>query len=260
MIPTLQHDPVLGVDYVEVGDEPRHVEQLRNDYVRIYLATIEPGHCTLYHRHTVDTLYVVMRGGASTSQDPGHQHQRTRVGRSTHLATQVGWWCRRKLGRTLPLPTGTVLMQYHQQFPLTHRLCAAPYNGEPLRMLGIELPTNTREQPGPPAGLPGLTVEYHDAHATTYRVRLAPGQSTNQLSPHRRALIVLLNGTGEIPTGDDHPARTLASGDTRWFERDQTIKLRNIAPAPLHALVITLSTPADATLQTAPPPPGTDID
>ena len=43
MTPTLRTIPSSESQTDQVNDEPHHIEQLRNAYVRVYLATIEPG-------------------------------------------------------------------------------------------------------------------------------------------------------------------------------------------------------------------------
>jgi len=53
-------DAKLGVEYVKVNDEPNHVERFKNDWVRVYMATIAPGTNTLYHRHCENTLYIAV--------------------------------------------------------------------------------------------------------------------------------------------------------------------------------------------------------
>ena len=47
-------------EYVEVRDEPRHRHRFENDYIRLYDVLIPKGDETLYHRHGVDTFYVMI--------------------------------------------------------------------------------------------------------------------------------------------------------------------------------------------------------
>ena len=215
---------------VDVADEPHHVERLRNDHVRVYLATIEPGARTLYHRHHVDTLYVVMAGGLSRSEEPVRQRQRTSAGRSLSIAAKLALASRRRLTGSVRLPTGAVLMQYHRDFPLTHRLCAAPRNAGPIRMLGVEMlapSCGTAHRSAGLHGVPGLPVEYRDRHATTYRIRLAPGQSTGRIHAGRPALLVLLGAVSEL----------------RWLESEDDCTLHNPGTALLEALLIVMKIP-----------------
>ena len=68
--------------------EPNHVELFRNDAVRVYEARIDPGTATLYHHHSLDTIYVIMAGGRFRSEEPAHQKSSTKLGRSVSLPTK----------------------------------------------------------------------------------------------------------------------------------------------------------------------------
>jgi hypothetical protein len=240
MIPMLQHRS-LGVEYVEVTDEPHHVEQFKNEYARVYMASIAPGTCTLYHRHQITTLYVVMAGGLCRSEEPGNQPQRTRVGRAVPLPTKLSWALRRRFSRPLPLPTGTVLMQYHSDTPLTHRLHASTRNPGVIQMLGIELLTDAPRDQSQPAHRLGLTVEHEDRQATTYRIRLKPGQSTNRLEPGAPSILALVSGSAHLQsTSAGTVARPLAPGTVQWLNANENFTLTSPA-ANLHALLITLN-------------------
>ncbi len=221
MNPTLSWDGTLGVEYVEVADEPRHVEVFRNERLRAYLATIDPGTATLYHRHRLDTLYVAVSGGLSRSDEPGRQRQHTLLGRSVRPSGKLALGLRRAVLGTVRLPTGTVLMQYHRDFPLTHRLRASGRNTGPIRMLGVEFAPEPAGPPRTPATLPGLAVEYRDAHATTYRIRPVPGRSTVRVHSGFPALLVVVD-----------------SGAVRWLSGDGGFTVENPASAPLDALLI----------------------
>jgi hypothetical protein len=65
-----------GIEYVEVNDESNHVERFKNDWVRVYMATIAPGTKTLFHRHRENTLYVAVENGI-------HHNGRQKLGGTT---------------------------------------------------------------------------------------------------------------------------------------------------------------------------------
>ncbi|MGA2448310.1 MAG: hypothetical protein ABTD50_06535 [Polyangiaceae bacterium] len=104
-------DARLGIEYVEVNDEPNHVERFKNDWVRVYMATIAPGAKTLYHRHCQNTLYVAIHGGIHHNDLPGVQKQWS-IGLplSLGLATKLAWFVRRLVFGTVDLPTSTMVM------------------------------------------------------------------------------------------------------------------------------------------------------
>ena len=229
------------VPCVDVEDETHHVECFRNEHVRIYLATITPGTTTLYHRHRVNTLYIVISGGTIRSEEPGHQRQRAGVGRSITTPTKLSWWLRRKLSRPLQLSTGTVLMQYHARYPLIHRLYAASSNPRPIKMLGVELLTRVARMAEASTCPSGLPVEYQDRQATTYRIDLPPGRQTETIHPGGPSLLMLIEGQGELqPTSAEAPNGDLTSGSAHWVSRE-SFKLRNPTNEPVNALLITLN-------------------
>ena len=206
------------------------------------MASIAPGTCTLYHHHHINTIYVVMAGGLCRSEEPGNQPQRTRVGRSVLLPTKLSWALRRRFARPLPLPAGILLMQYHSDTPLTHRLHASTSNPAPIQMLGIELLTDPAPDQPHPAHRLGLTVEYEDRQATTYGIRLKPGQSTNRLQPGAPSILALVSGSAQLQSlNAGTVGRPLAPGTVQWLDSGENFELTNPAAATLHALLITLN-------------------
>jgi quercetin dioxygenase-like cupin family protein len=241
MTPTLQHDAKLGVDFVEVNDEPHHVEQFKNEYVRVYLATIAAGTKTLFHRHVQNTLYIVLEGGISGSEEPGKQKQRTGFGRSVGLLRKLAWGLRRIIFGTMYLPKSTLVMQYHRDFPLTHRVCAATANERPMKLLGIEIFRQAPHAEGLPRGIDGFVLEYEDREATVHRIRLAAGQATGPRHIGRPSLLVIVAGQGRLQgEAASTPTKQLGMGAVRWFGDSETLDLKNLDNAPLEALLVTL--------------------
>ena len=110
--------------YVEVADEPNHVEQFKNQFVRVYMATIPPGAKTLMHRHVENTLYVVIEGGVNSSDEAGKQEKLV-VGlpRSTPLSRKLAWATTRLLFGSMRLQRSQFFVQYHRGRPyITSRL------------------------------------------------------------------------------------------------------------------------------------------
>jgi nucleoside-diphosphate-sugar epimerase len=235
-------DAKLGVEYVEVNDEPNHVERFRNDWVRVYMATIAPGAKTLYHRHRENTLYIAIEGGIHHNDLPGTQKQRS-IGlpRSLRLTTKVVWLLRRLLFGTVDLPTSTMVMQYHRDFPIIHRICASSKNGHPMELLGIEVFRHPTRRNDTPLDASGFALEYTDAELTVHRIRLGAGISTG----HRRipgpSLLVMTTGSGRLSTGNDLASSfELSAGGVRWLGEAANIDLANVGNDGLDALLVTI--------------------
>ncbi len=101
-------------EYVEVRDEPRHRHRFENDYIRLYDVLIPEGDQTLYHRHDVDTFYVMIAD--SSVED------RT-FGESTSSTAQI--------------TAGGAFLRAHLSEPLIHRVCNIGSGA--ARMIGAEL-------------------------------------------------------------------------------------------------------------------------
>ena len=172
-IANLRTDAKLGIDYVDVNDEPVHVEWFRNESVRVYMATIAPGTKTLYHRHSENTLYIAIEGGIHHIDTPSSQKQRP-VGlpKSLRLATKATWLMRRLAFGTLDLPNSIVLMQYHRGFPVIHQVCASAKNKRPMRLLGVEVFPHAASSDAIALDFSGFPLEFADGELVVYRIRL----------------------------------------------------------------------------------------
>jgi dihydroflavonol-4-reductase len=228
-------DPLRAIDCVEVNDEPNHVELFRNDAVRVYEARIEPGTGTLYHHHSLDTIYVIMAGGRFRSEEPVHQKSSTKLGRSVSLPTKLAWGIRRALtGGTLQLPAGTLLMQYHRAHPLIHRVLASSDNAAPIRMLGVEL--HATSHPSLLSTSSSVRLEYADKRARTYRIRLGTGEWTDSLQVAHGAVLTVTAGTGVLSIEDIE--QHLAEGSVTWIVPTPNMRLGNLSATTLNCLLI----------------------
>jgi hypothetical protein len=206
------------------------------------MATIAPGTKTLYHRHCENTLYIAVEGGIHHNDLPGTQKQRS-IGlpRSLRLTTKVVWLLRRLLFGTVDLPTSTMVMQYHRDFPLIHRICASSKNGHPIELLGIEVFRHPARRNDTPLDASGFALEYTDAEFTAYRVRLGAGRSTGRRRISGPSLLVMTKGSGRLSTGNDFASSfELSGGGVRWLGETSNIDLTNIGNDGLDALLVTM--------------------
>jgi dihydroflavonol-4-reductase len=228
-------DPLRAIDCVEVSDEPNHVELFRNDAVRVYEARIEPGTATLYHHHSLDTIYVIMAGGRFRSEEPVHQKSSTKLGRSVLLPTKLAWGIRRALnGGTLQLPAGAFLMQYHRAHPLIHRVVASSDNAAPIRMLGVELRATSHSPLLPTSS--SVRLEYADRRARTYRIRRGTGEWTDSLQVAHGAVLTVIAGTGVLSIEDTE--QQLAEGSVTWIAPTPNMRLGNPNVTTLNCFLI----------------------
>jgi hypothetical protein len=247
-----QRQSALGVDYVEVADEPLHVERFRNQHVRVYFVTLVPGVVSLYHRHRENTLYIVIKGGVCRSDEPGRQKQRIPgVGRSTRLRSKLSLAVQKLIFGSTNVPPSSVVMQYHAEFPLIHRVCAAASNAHAMELVGIEVFRSPRSLLNAPQAfvqsrlsarsLQGFELEFRDRQLAVHRIRLAPGARTGprRLGPPS-ALVIVAGAATWSSTPGWEAVRTLEQGAVQWLDADALLQLVNPREVELEALLITL--------------------
>lgn len=238
-------DTRLGVEYVEVVDEPLHVEQFRNERIRVYYVTLAPGASTLFHRHSENTLYVVIEGGVSSSEEPGRQKQRIPgVGRSLSLGAKLSLAAQRLILGQTHVPTAALVMQYHAAHPLTHRVCAAARNQRAMQLIGIEIMPHQRRSLDfvrerlAAWDMRGLPRELSDRHVSVRRVQLAPGERSARRRIGPPSLLVALKGAADWTAGGS--VRAIKPGTAQWLGSRARLELVNPHPAPFEALLVTL--------------------
>jgi hypothetical protein len=99
---------------------------------------------------------------------------------------------------TVDLPTSTMVMQYHRDFPIIHRICASSKNGHPMELLGIEVfrhPARRNDTPLDTSGSRWNTP----MPSSRLTVFAWTQDSAYWTSPH----------PGARPAGDDHGQRPL---------------------------------------------------
>lgn len=193
--------------YVEVRDEPRHYPRFENAYARVYDVRFGPGEQSLYHRHSVDTLYVAVYPTRVYDQSYGEDG-----------------------GVTHELPAGLCGCRPHGREPLIHRV---RNDGAGLmQMIGAEhkaSPPVVAEQP--------LQAPYHRAvddpfngqSIRCYRIELEPGQSTGLVSYGFSGLLVAISdATVAIGDGSRTQVVSFAPGVHIWQEGPFQRQLVNV--------------------------------
>ena len=105
-----------GIDYVSVRNEPQHRHEFENNQIRIYDVLLPPGYISLYHAHTVDTIYVAVQG-AKVKIKP--------------LLGSI------PVPTDRPIPTGIVFWNEHSKAPVIHGV--TNIDGHAARLVGVEL-------------------------------------------------------------------------------------------------------------------------
>lgn len=207
-------EPAQG--YVEVADEPRHYHRFENDYARVYDVRFAPGESSLYHRHSVNTLYVTVYDTQVFDQTLGDHH-----------------------GITHELPAGLCGCRPHGREPLIHRV---RNDGAGLmQMIGAEhrcSPPVVAEKPLDSAFHTLVDDPFKGESIRCYQIDLPPGASTGVLDYAFSGLLVSL-GEATLEIDDDGVNRVIALAPGNFIWHDGPIKrtLKNVGTTRFRAVL-----------------------
>lgn len=216
---TCRHDsPSVepGEGFVDVYDEPCHYHRFENEVARVYDVRFKPGESSLYHRHSVNTMYVAVYD--------------TRVFDQTFKAAE---------GVTHELPAGLCGCRPHGREPLIHRV---RNDGTGLmQMIGAE----HRGSPPVVADHP-LEAPHHalvddpfkGESIRCYQIDLPSGMSSGPLDYRFSGLLVSL-GDATLEINDDGVSRVVALGPGAFIWHDGPIRreLRNVGKTRFRAVL-----------------------
>ncbi|WP_020681333.1 hypothetical protein [Marinobacterium rhizophilum] len=202
--------------YVDVKDEPRHVPRFENDYARVYDVRFKPGEHSLYHRHSVDTLYVAVYDTRVFDQTYGADH-----------------------GVTHELPAGLCGCRPHGREPLIHRV--RNEGAGLMQMIGAEhkrSPPVVAERPlEAPLHTP-VADPFKGESIRCYQIDLQPGESTGLVEyPFSGLLVSFSDAT--LAVGDGRATQVVAFGPGTFIWHDGPIarQLHNVGKTPFRAVL-----------------------
>jgi len=231
-------DPLSSATgYVEVANEPLHKEFYADRYFRGYLANLRPGQVTAYHRHSEDTLYIVLKGGhmrnvnfKSTKRSP------MLFPRSFPLYRQLWLAIQNALTGSAQLPDGLLFFMPTRKYPSIHLAAASLHNRGEVSLMGIELRANSAHLAEVHRPLP-RRVEYERDTFKLLAYTIAPAASEKIALPGCQLFMVCTKGQLEMLPGD-----TLAQGAYRCQSGDTPILVSN--PGNTSAELLILAVPS----------------
>lgn len=143
------------VEYVEVRDEPNHIHKFENEDVRVYDAQVPAGHVTLYHRHSENTIYVVV--------DPSRLKTQAVEGRPTEREFRAK----------------TVFYNPQREHPLIHEVTNV--GDTDARLIAVEFRGKAREAAHARTTAHGYSEGLVNEFVRVNMLALEPGERT---SPH----------------------------------------------------------------------------
>jgi hypothetical protein len=234
-----------AVGYVEVADEPLHKEVYANRYFRAYLATLSPGQGTYYHRHSEDTLYLVIKGGRmSTINFKGYKRSPMVFPRSFPFYKKLWLALQNVFTGSVHLPDGLFFFMPTKKHPSIHLAAASPRNRDEVCLMGIEIRYSSTNPPPLVHDTLPWRAEYDDGSFKVLVCTLAPAASGRVVMPGYHLFMVCIKGSLEImsehaPKGKNE-LRRLATGDYLCMSGDSPALARSSGSAASELIILAI--------------------
>ena len=195
-------DSGFSQEWVPVYEEPKHQLVFENDRAIILDVNLPPGYESLYHQHELDLLYVTLSGTQVWAQPLGEEKRHADV------------------------KTGDLRFSSDNHgLPHIHRV--GNVGNSPFHVIGIGVKGNVSEQVEPIEGdMQAMKLVDQKAHASVYRIRLAPGEKSG-LHQHKLPFTrVYLSGGTVI--GDSGEPSLVEAGEFLWQESIEGHRYENV--------------------------------
>lgn len=187
---------------VPVEKEPRHRLVLENEYVRVFDTRIAPGDTTLYHQHHHDSVYVLIAGSKSLTDEEAGKPLRAVSGKP-----------------------GDVFFGEHSKKTRTHRF--SNLSAEEHHVLDIELVDDCARTGASLGTLPSTHLPIlENARVRLSRIVLKPRDSFEWDLGSRSVLVVLT--ASRLSTVDDSGAVRYSDIVAGQFYTDDDSRIRSI--------------------------------
>jgi len=233
-----------GEQVVPVYHEPHHRQLFAYGTTRILEGQVPPGDMSWYHVHAEPVLYITLSASAQRTQVLGEDWGRGREGAAPAAAGAARGGP--PAGRGAP-PNGaapairaTSTTSYFDQ-PVTHRITNA---GDRLfRFMVVSNASPGDESASTPAdtGFAG-TTEMTNRWFRAYRIKLAPGQSTEMHRHSTESVIVQVSDGQAFATGP----MTWDLGEQgrwAWFDGGKEHQIKNVGTVPFEAIEVEVRRP-----------------
>jgi len=234
-----------GEQVVPVYHEPHHRQLFAYGTTRILEGQVPPGDTSWYHIHAEPVLYITLSASAQRTQVLGEDWGRGRGEGAAPTAAGAGRGGP-PAGRGAP-PNGaapairaTSTTSYFDQ-PVTHRITNA---GDRLfRFMVVSNASPGDESTSTPADAGfGSTPEMTNRWFRAYRIKLAPGQSTETHRHSTESVIVQVSDGQAFATG----AMTWDLGEQgrwAWFDGGKDHQIKNVGTVPFEAIEVEVRRP-----------------
>jgi hypothetical protein len=194
-----------------------HVPVFSNEYVTVLNVFIPSQRDSGYHRHSLDTIAVLMSDSARTNQTLGAE----------------------PIVRPVQ-PRGTVTFTPYARGPIVHTVAV---KGEPpFHNIVVELlyPSPGRFSPGERAQ--GYTQVLDNERVRAWRLVLEPGQTAPAIMQSAPGIRVVVEGGELVEGAPGAPDRSMAprAGELYWQDSGQTRAVRNVGTTRIELVELEL--------------------
>lgn len=202
---------------VPVEQAPYHVPVFRNEHVTVLNVFIPPQRESGYHRHSLDTIAVLMSDTARTNQTLGAEA----IARPAQ-------------------PRGTVSFTPYASAPIVHTV--AVHGDSPFHNIVVEL--NAPNAAGLAAGSrrDGYTQVLDNERVRAWRLVLEPGQAAPAITQSAPGMRVVVGGGELVESVAGRPDRGMAprAGEFYWQEPGATRGVRNVGTTRIELVELEL--------------------
>ena len=202
---------------VPVEQASYHVPAFSNDYVTVLNVFIPPKRASGYHRHSLDSVGVLIADTARTGQVLGAE------------ATV-----------TAPRGRGTANFTNYAREPMTHTVTVT--GDTPFHNIVVELQYPTPGRFTPSTRGQGYTQILDNERVRIWRLELAPGQTAPAITQTAPGVRVVIDGGEIVESAAGQPDRSKAprSGEFFWQEAGTTRAVRNVGTTRIDLVEIEL--------------------
>lgn len=190
-----------GDRVVNILDEPRHRSMHVDGDIRLLDVQINPGDQTLYHTHNAAIMYTFISSGDGPSGG--------RISSNTDYVAE------------------NFTHQVSNEGPGLFRIIALTNYGPPMAALNSDRPDGLTGEP-----------ELENLWFRSYRLTLAPGESTPAQTHHNPSIVVQVSdGLTHVTRTDGITAELTAMGSWAWRAPHGAYQVRNMGDTPVEVVI-----------------------